>query len=885
MPEILRNKKGIALIFALGILALIFAIAIPFALNARLELKAAANFRDEIKAKYLAEAGINRAIAELRALARTKTYDDAGSEGVWNFQDPNFGGGEYSVNIYDEQEKVNINNANILLLRNLGLGEQQTANLIDYRDADHTPTTVGSATGREDNEEEEIEVKDAPFYTIEEVKLVHGIGQGTFDNIKEFITVNSYLDAQVINPQDLTSPFYETQSRAPININTASYTVLQALFSGLKAEKVCPKCGGDGIEHKGLDQWHDTYICSACGDGEKVSYTDTTTEPGSGDLEITPQEANFLATYIENNRPYKDWNVFYQSLQAGQMPSPTDVERDSGAGNRQDGTSETIPIGERDADLLMANCNPNTGLAPGVRNYGWAAKAGYIGKYIWDDSGQNVGLTSYTTEGCFHSGGIYEVVSTGKIEDSEGNLIAEKKIRTIVKIFDQWRQTSQEEFEQGSISTTGGKPDLETYPEPMQADSEFAVQPAAYDGQVMLATKTTANPGTAAHLRLSFDDNLDADAAGGIAVLGSKTDPAGITTPTNIASVIDATNPGEFLPDGVLISCDSRHINRLSYKAGKNMLPNIGTVQMWIKPMYPGFDSARYGFQDPDRTLFRLSTGEEMIKPWFWSSGKGGFAGYTANLDYEDTLSGHGHLWYAQIISKEGACDTWQAGEWHLVTLIFEDKGFRIAAPNPGEKYFYLDLDGTNAAAYKAHKFPYGEWVGWWESNCWEEEQGFDELNPFISSDELEIGWNIDEPGTEHINAIVDEIRIWGELRDEDDLVNDYNAGRYVSTGAFTSSSFNPGTSVDWGTITWSEYIPDYGGMGGDLEVSVDTGTGMAAIGSDPGGGNDISASSNSIQYQVDFSASGTPLRDTPVLDDVTITYLKPVEFLFWREE
>src|SRR3989338_5577014 len=71
----MRNKEGIALILAVGILALLAVIATSFALNMRLEYKAAVNHYNGVKAHYLAEAAVERAIAELRTHVKSSAFD------------------------------------------------------------------------------------------------------------------------------------------------------------------------------------------------------------------------------------------------------------------------------------------------------------------------------------------------------------------------------------------------------------------------------------------------------------------------------------------------------------------------------------------------------------------------------------------------------------------------------------------------------------------------------------------------------------------------------------------------------------------------------------------------------------------------------------------
>lgn len=61
-------ERGSALLVALGILVLLSMMGVTFVILARMEMRAAANFDAMVRARFLAEAGIERAMAELRDL-------------------------------------------------------------------------------------------------------------------------------------------------------------------------------------------------------------------------------------------------------------------------------------------------------------------------------------------------------------------------------------------------------------------------------------------------------------------------------------------------------------------------------------------------------------------------------------------------------------------------------------------------------------------------------------------------------------------------------------------------------------------------------------------------------------------------------------------------
>src|SRR5437870_3837435 len=63
-----QARRGSMLIVALGVLTLISVLAVTFVTLMRLEKNAATNFVDGIKAKMVAEAGLERMVADMRRL-------------------------------------------------------------------------------------------------------------------------------------------------------------------------------------------------------------------------------------------------------------------------------------------------------------------------------------------------------------------------------------------------------------------------------------------------------------------------------------------------------------------------------------------------------------------------------------------------------------------------------------------------------------------------------------------------------------------------------------------------------------------------------------------------------------------------------------------------
>src|SRR5204863_5213617 len=71
-------QRGSMLIVALGILTLMSLLAVTFVILMNLERSAAANYVDAVKAKLIAEAGIQRIVQDIHRLASKPIFNGAG---------------------------------------------------------------------------------------------------------------------------------------------------------------------------------------------------------------------------------------------------------------------------------------------------------------------------------------------------------------------------------------------------------------------------------------------------------------------------------------------------------------------------------------------------------------------------------------------------------------------------------------------------------------------------------------------------------------------------------------------------------------------------------------------------------------------------------------
>lgn len=192
-PSILRDQRGIALFLVLWVLTLLMVIVGEFCYTMRTEIKITRNFMEQTKAMAIAEGGVFRTIAGLinkkneakRGIASSEIQDKEEQVFRINIEPAPMalGDGVYRVRIDNEAGKINLNKAEIGLLRLAftGLELDPTEeniiidSIIDWRDTD----TLHRLNGAEDDYyqalAEPYDCKDGPFSSVDELLLVRGI--------------------------------------------------------------------------------------------------------------------------------------------------------------------------------------------------------------------------------------------------------------------------------------------------------------------------------------------------------------------------------------------------------------------------------------------------------------------------------------------------------------------------------------------------------------------------------------------------------------------------------------------------------------------------------------------------------------------------------------
>lgn len=275
----MNNSSGVVLIITLWILLILSTIALGFAFEMHLESRLARYQLDSHTASYLAQAGINRAMVELKndlildRKARPQIIDTLGENWANNentdeyYTDIELGDGKYSVLVMDEYSKININYmtremmVGLLTIMHPELEEDEDRinliadAMIDYRDPDTQywkDTTLDETTyynpESTDTVHPQYQMKNALFETVDELINLPGM-------TPELLYGKVELDEEGGRKRSLYE-LLTVHGSGSININTAPYPVLVAWFrSGVTELETAQDLAKQVIERRdGLDE-------------------------------------------------------------------------------------------------------------------------------------------------------------------------------------------------------------------------------------------------------------------------------------------------------------------------------------------------------------------------------------------------------------------------------------------------------------------------------------------------------------------------------------------------------------------------------------------------------------------------------------------------------
>lgn len=226
------DERGVALLLALLVLALLVALILEFDGEARREYRDAAAFRDNFKAQTLTRAAIQAARAVLQQdFIKDKKAGEAydAPTDLWAMPIKNYaiGDGFLSAQIEDELGKLNLNDLAVApgdelqkkkkiqrfkrLFELLQLSPDLVDALVDWVDADENQEPAGAESLYYQAQRPAYRAANAPLRGFGDLRLVKGFTPEIVDRLSRYVTL------------------FPAEGNALVNLNTADLLVIQSL--------------------------------------------------------------------------------------------------------------------------------------------------------------------------------------------------------------------------------------------------------------------------------------------------------------------------------------------------------------------------------------------------------------------------------------------------------------------------------------------------------------------------------------------------------------------------------------------------------------------------------------------------------------------------------
>jgi general secretion pathway protein K len=209
----MNNEKGFALLMVLWIMMILMVIVFSFSLMTRTETHATLYFKEGAEKRFIAEAGVQRAVMELfhRGVYKNKQPVTEGHEPVrvdGTKYTGRLGDDRYVFDIVDESGKISLNaltdSSGVImsnLLVNLGVKKEDAdaivESILDWKDGDELRRLHGAESDHYMSLSNPYRSKNGAFDTVEELLMVKGMtpgilyGSGGQRGIFDLITVRA----------------------------------------------------------------------------------------------------------------------------------------------------------------------------------------------------------------------------------------------------------------------------------------------------------------------------------------------------------------------------------------------------------------------------------------------------------------------------------------------------------------------------------------------------------------------------------------------------------------------------------------------------------------------------------------------------------------------
>jgi len=189
-----RTARGVAFVLVMWVIAMLSVLLGSFAMIAYTEGMQSRHLFDTTTARYAAEAGLNLAAFGLSKGTVEEKWIADGRPYTFVFDEV-----EVEISITDDSGKIDINTADVLMLRNLfvgaGVDESQAEELADAIQDWRDPDDLRLPLGAELSDYKAIDLpygpRNAPFETLSELQQVLGMNYEIYMKIEPAITMYS----------------------------------------------------------------------------------------------------------------------------------------------------------------------------------------------------------------------------------------------------------------------------------------------------------------------------------------------------------------------------------------------------------------------------------------------------------------------------------------------------------------------------------------------------------------------------------------------------------------------------------------------------------------------------------------------------------------------
>lgn len=294
--KVLHGERGVALVTVLWVMTLLTVLVAEFAYSMKVETLAVRNFKNEVRALYLAKAGVNLALAEIMSGYRLVYLDDDGNVAFAGREATGIKmhardravtleAGTVKYSITDENGRLNINTSSrdtlAALLKKTGVSGSEVDAIadamLDWRDADNDYRLNGAESDYYRSLPSPYAARNGPFESVEDLLLVKGMTPAVFygsGNVPMEFGIEDDTGKNAAG-EDYAgiARFVTTKGGGGININTAAEPVLESVYGRGRANEIMARRKTEGFFEQpiyGGAVTTNVFLIESTGESEKI---------------------------------------------------------------------------------------------------------------------------------------------------------------------------------------------------------------------------------------------------------------------------------------------------------------------------------------------------------------------------------------------------------------------------------------------------------------------------------------------------------------------------------------------------------------------------------------------------------------------------------------